>query len=98
MSGQTFYAFYKVLRYIDPSLSKILSRKFRAAKDDYHIRHDDVAMTSKIMGRTEETTRKSYASGTKTDHYNEMGIFLDRVKQASINKVVVLTKNQTKKL
>lgn len=94
MSNQTFYAFYMVLQYIDPSLTKIFSRKFRAAKDDYHIRHDDITMTSKIMGRTEETTRKSYASGTKTDHYNEMGMFLDRVKQAAINKEVVLTKNQ----
>lgn len=90
MDAKRFDQYYKTLRKFDPSLSKISPRVLRATKDDYHLRHDDLSITSKIMGRSEETTRTKYAAGSKTTHYNEMGDFLDGVKQASINKTVVL--------
>lgn len=90
MDVQRIATFFGTLRKLDPELPRLPPRVLRASKDDFHLRNSDISITSKIMGRTEETTRTAYAAGSKSVHYEEMTQFLGKVQQSSINKTSVI--------
>lgn len=75
---------YLTLQRIDPTLERILSRKWRAAKSDWLLRHTDPATTALLLQNTEKTVLESYAEGSVTAHFTEMGNFLDQITHAVI--------------
>ncbi len=75
---------YLTLQRIDPTLERILSRKWRAAKSDWLLRHTDPATTALLLQNTEKTVLESYAEGSVTAHLTEMGNFLEQITHAVI--------------
>lgn len=94
VTGKYLESFYVSLQVVDPEMPKIMSRKLRAAKQDYHIRNDDPAVTARIMGHSEETARRHYSAGSESAHYEEISSFLSKVEESALNRKIVLPANE----
>lgn len=81
---------YKTLYQLDPSLSKIMPRQWRAAKADWLLRYTDVATAALVLQNTEKTVLKSYAEGSESLAMEEMGAFLTSVSQTVLNEGTAL--------
>ena len=75
----TLHYFYKSLKKIDPDLTEIHSRQWRAAKSDWLIRNTDISTTSLVLQNTEKTVLSSYIAGSETKQWEEMSNFLNQV-------------------
>lgn len=88
-------SFYASLQVVDPEIPRIRCRKLRAAKQDYHIRNDDPAVTARIMGHSEETARRHYSAGSESAHYEELSSFLSKVEDSTLNRKIVLPAHES---
>lgn len=70
---------FNALKRIDPGLSPVLSRAWRAAKSDWLITRTDVSTTAQLLQNAERTVRHSYAAGSVETHLAEMSTFLDKM-------------------
>lgn len=70
---------YRMLERIDPELTPVLSRGWRAGKSDWLLSRTDVSTTSRILQNSERTVLKSYAAGSFATHHMEMSTFMDRM-------------------
>jgi len=75
---------YKLLNRLDPSLDMISAREWRAAKSDWLVRNTDPATAALVLQNTEKTVLRSYAEGSETRHFEEMGTFLGQVASAVV--------------
>ena len=75
----TLHYFYKSLKKIDPDLTEIHSRQWRAAKSDWLIRNTDISTTALVLQNTEKTVLTSYIAGSETKQWEEMSNFLNQV-------------------
>lgn len=78
IKGSLHY-FYKSLKKIDPDLTGIHSRQWRAAKSDWLVCNTDIPNTALILQNTEKTVLSSYIAGSETKHWEEMSNFLNQV-------------------
>lgn len=78
----TLHNFFKFLKKIDPNLTEIHSRQWRAAKSDWLIRNTDIATTALVLQNSEKTVLASYIAGSETRHWEEMSNFLNQVSNA----------------
>lgn len=75
----TLSNFYKSLKKIDPDLTEIHSRQWRAAKSDWLICNTDISTTALILQNSEKTVLSSYIAGSETKQWEEMSNFLNQV-------------------
>lgn len=85
MGESLFRALYLTLRRIDPSLPKVLSRAWRAAKSDWAIRNTDPSTAALLLQNTERTVLRHYATGSETRATEEMGSFFERLSEVVLN-------------
>ncbi|WP_180104066.1 hypothetical protein [Acinetobacter sp. YH12134] len=78
----SLHNFFKFLKKIDPNLTEIHSRQWRAAKSDWLIRNTDVSTTALVLQNSEKTVLASYIAGSETRHQEEMSNFLNQVSNA----------------
>ncbi len=83
---KTQSSIFQMLQRIDPSLPKIMSKKWRAGKSDWLLRHADPATTALILQNSEETVIQSYAAGSETTHIEEMSKFFEQIEDTVINR------------
>lgn len=79
LKQKTLANIIKSLQRIDPSLPKIMSKRWRAGKSDWLLRTTDPSTTAIVLQNSEQTVLRSYASGSPTTHMDEMGSFFDRL-------------------
>lgn len=75
----SLHNFFKFLKKIDPNLTEIHSRQWRAAKSDWLIRNTDISTTALVLQNSEKTVLTSYIAGSETKHWEEMSNFLNQV-------------------
>lgn len=90
INSKNYESFLITLSTISPDVPAIRNRKLRAAKQDFHIRNDDPAISAKIMGHSEETARRHYSAGSESLHRDEMTEFISKVQSAAVNKHAVI--------
>lgn len=83
------------LRRIDPSLPRILSRQWRAAKSDFLITRTDPSTTALILQNSEPTVLRSYAAGSESRAIAEMGQFYEKLTQVVLDAGQALPANYT---
>lgn len=81
---------YVMLRRLDPTLSKIMPREWRAAKSDWLVRNTDPSTAALVLQNTEKTVLRSYAEGSETVHHEELGNFLSQVASAVIARGAIV--------
>lgn len=86
LGRDVLFNFHQTLLRIDPMLSAITAREWRAAKSDWLIRNVDTATAAVILQNTEKTVLKHYAAGSETKHMEEMSSFLNSVAETVIKK------------
>lgn len=69
----------KFLQRIDPKITPITSRGWRAAKSDWLISKTDISTAAQLLQNSEQTIVSSYASGSIEAHRREMSQFLDSI-------------------
>lgn len=74
--------FYRRLEHLVPSLPRVHSKQWRAAKQDYVVRRKDPVTAALVMQHSLPTAIKAYSNGSQSDHENEMGTFLTSVESA----------------
>lgn len=79
LPGTVLTSIFNSLHRIEPRLSSLKARKWRAAKSDRLLRTTDVATTAMVLQNSEATVRKSYAAGTLSAQMEEMSELLERV-------------------
>lgn len=87
VSGQSkdrVQGFFLVLRRLCPSIPKVLPRHWRAAKQDYVIRHYDPAVAATAMQHSEATALKHYSNGSETVQNVELRSYLLQVEQVVV--------------
>lgn len=77
---------YQTLQRIDPNLSVVSSRQWRAAKSDWLIRNTDPSTAALVLQNTEKTVLSHYAAGSEASHIEELTGFLDKVSETVIDK------------
>lgn len=75
-------ATYVFLRKIDPEITPITARGWRAAKSDWLVRNTDPSTAAMILQNSEKTVLRHYAEGSETLHHEEIGLFLSKVSSA----------------
>lgn len=80
----SLYRTYDLLQRVDPNLSKIMPREWRAAKSDWLVRNTDPSTTALVLQNSEKTVLQSYAEGSETLHHEELGSFLGQMASAVI--------------
>jgi integrase len=70
---------FTMLRRIDPALTLVTSRQWRAAKSDWLVRNTDPSTAAIVLQNTERTVLASYAEGSESIHLKEMSAFLTEV-------------------
>jgi integrase len=73
---------YQILRHIDPTLTKVMPRSWRAAKSDWLIRHADLSTAALMLQSSEKTVARSYATGSESRAIEEVSQFFDRVSRS----------------
>ena len=87
VSGQsknTVQSFFRSLHRLCPSIPKVLPTHWRAAKQDYVIRHYDPAVAATAMQHSEATALKHYSNGSETVQNVELSSYLLQVEQVVI--------------
>ena len=84
---------YELLQRIDPAIPVIMAKQWRSAKSDWLIRNTDPSTTALILQNTERTVLRSYAAGSEISHYEEMGEFLRRAKNAATSATMINVKS-----
>lgn len=74
------------LRRIDPSLSPILARAWRAAKSDWLIKNTDPSTTALLLQNSERTVLRHYIAGSETEATREMSGFFNRVSKIVLHE------------
>jgi hypothetical protein len=77
---------FRLLKKIDPSISPILTRQWRAAKSDHLLQKHDVSTTALVLQNTEATIERSYAAGSESIAIEEMSSFFNRISAVVIEK------------
>lgn len=75
----TLHAIYEMLSRIDPHLTRVQSREWRAAKSDWLVRNTDLATAAAVLQNTEKTVMSSYITGSESSHWEELSSFLDKM-------------------
>lgn len=86
LSGQSIYNIFQTLQNIDPSISKITPREWRAAKSDWLVRNIDVSTAALMLQNSEQVLLKHYTAGSETDHLNELSKFFGEVSNFVLEK------------
>lgn len=81
------------LHLLDPKLPLIGTRKLRASVDDYYKRRVDGSVAAKVLGHSEEVSKKSYSAGSQTNHRIDMTLFLEAVSESARKQRVIPTKD-----
>ncbi|WP_314440909.1 hypothetical protein [Massilia timonae] len=88
-SGALESLYTNVLRFIDPLLPRMASRKIRASVSDWYQRHNDASVTAKVLQNSERTTQAHYDAGSATDHHEEMSLYLECVSDSAKRQRVI---------
>jgi hypothetical protein len=70
---------FRILKQLDPSISTIKSRQWRAAKSDWLIRNTDIATAALVLQSSESTIAESYMAGSEVQAAEELGEFFARL-------------------
>lgn len=81
---------YQTLRRIDPDLSAVMPRQWRAAKSDWLIRNTDPSTAALVLQNSEKTVLESYAAGSETSQLEELTCFLNKVSETVVAKGLVI--------
>lgn len=81
---------YKMLRRIDPNLSKIRPGQWRTSKSHWLINNTDVSTAALILQNTESTILKSYAEGSEITQRDEMGDYFEQVSNTLLAQGTVI--------
>lgn len=84
---------WETLHIIDPTLTKVMSRQWRAGISDWYLRRKDPATTATALQNSETSVLKHYAAGSPTTAAEEMSAFYKQITEAAI-KGIVLDKGQ----
>ena len=87
ISGQSkdsVQGFFIVLRRLCPSVPRVLPRHWRAAKQDYVIRHYDPAVAATAMQHSETTALRHYSNGSEAVQHVELRSYLLQVEQVVV--------------
>lgn len=85
MGKQLLGSFHRTLRRIDPSLTNVLARAFRAAKSDWLVRKTDISTAALVLQTSESSVRHHYMTGSKTRATEEMTNFFARLSAVVLN-------------
>lgn len=88
-SGALESLYTNVLRFIDPELPRMASRKLRATVADWYQRHHDVSVAAKVLQNSERTVQIHYDAGSVTDHHEELSLFLNSVSESAKQQRVI---------
>lgn len=88
-SGALESLYSRVLRFIDPALPRMASRKLRASVADWYQRHHDASVTAKVLQNSERTVQIHYDAGSVTDHHEELSQFLNCVSEAAKRQRII---------
>lgn len=86
LNGNSLYNIFATLQNIDPSISKITPREWRAAKSDWLVRNTDVSTASLMLQNSESVLLKHYIAGSETDHLSELSKFFGEVSNFVLEK------------
>lgn len=93
LRAHTLYGHYKnLLRVIDPTISRIGSRKLRSSVSDWFQRNYDQTITANFLQNSERTTAKHYDSGSPTDHRVDLSAFLSAVSESAKRQRIISPK------
>jgi hypothetical protein len=81
---------YQSLQRIDPNLSAVTPRQWRAAKSDWLIRNTDPSTTALVLQNTEKTVLSSYAAGSDSSHLDEITSYFNSVSETIVDKGQVI--------
>jgi hypothetical protein len=73
-----------------PSLPRVTSREWRAAKSDWLVRNTDPSTAAIVLQNSEQTVLQSYAEGSESLHLAEMSTFLNEVGARVLPKGVLV--------
>lgn len=90
LKRQTLRSIVDSLMGIDPTLTRIMSKEWRAGKSDFLIRNVDPAMAAIVLQNTEYTVLQAYAEGSPTVQAEEMSNFFSSLESVVIDSGVVL--------
>lgn len=88
-SGALESLYTNVLRFIDPELPRMASRKLRATVADWYQRHHDASVTAKVLQNYERTAQIHYDAGSATDHHEELSLFLNSLPESAKRQRVI---------
>ncbi|MFD1122454.1 hypothetical protein ACFQ2T_08075 [Methylophilus flavus] len=80
---------YNMLRRIDPEITPVTSREWRAAKSDWLIRNTDISTAALVLQNTEKTVLAHYAAGSEAAQIEEIGGFFNKISEMVIDKVQI---------
>jgi hypothetical protein len=80
-SPNIFNGAYANIRAIDPSLPKITTMNWRAAKAEYVLSRTDIHTASEVLQNTPDTVKQNYSRGSKQKSEYEMGGFFEKLGQ-----------------
>lgn len=86
--------YFCALRKISPTIPVILSREIRATVEDYYRRTHDGFVSSRILGRSEASTDRSYLAGSPLHHQSEVSDFLVAVAQRAREQKIIKASGQ----
>lgn len=85
ITGGVLRYFYTILQGIDPDLTRITPRQWRASKADWMLRNKvPIEIAATVLQNSEAVVRASYANGSPVTHMQEMTAFLGRVSEVVI--------------
>lgn len=79
------YTLTKVVKKLDPDLSFVMPREWRAAKSDWYTKNYDSSTTAIALQNNEATTLKYYTEGSRGSHVDEMSKFLESLSQLKVD-------------
>ena len=87
ITGGVLRYFFTILQGIDPDLTVITPRQWRASKADWMLRNNvPVEITATVLQNSEAVVRASYAMGSPVTHMQEMTAFLGRVSEVVLDR------------
>lgn len=86
LKASALYHIFATLQSIDPSISKITPREWRAAKSDWLVRNTDVSTAALILQNSEQVLLRHYTAGSETNHLTELSNFFGEVSDFVLEK------------
>lgn len=83
---------HDTLSHIDPSIERIFSKRWRAAKGDWALRNTDLKTASTLLQNSELTMRRYYSTGSVVSATEEFSGYFDRLAKVvrSVNRDTTL--------